>query len=100
MNTYLLTMFYPSLAVAQQSVRQCQDAVKKMSGNDWKLIKAGANSLAIAFATDMEPRRIQGHFTDAGREDFQFLIVEISKIVAGWIEPTAYQWIQSRLARG
>lgn len=99
MKTYLLTMFYPSLAAAQESVRNCQDAVKQLSGNNWKLIKAGANSLAIAFTTDIEPRHIQSRFNDAGREDFHFLVVEISAVVAGWIERTAYEWIGSRLAR-
>jgi hypothetical protein len=100
MRTYLLTMYYPSLAKAQESVRQCQEAVKKLAGNDWKLIKAGGNVLSITFATDAEARRIQSHFIDPGREDFQLLIVEIASVPAGWIEKSAYQWINSRLARG
>jgi hypothetical protein len=99
MRTYLLIMFYPSLAVAQESVRHCQDAVKKIAGNDWKLLKAGINSIAIAFATDIEPDKIQGRFNDAGRDNFHFLIVEISQVTAGWIERTAYEWIRSRLVR-
>ena len=100
MKTYLLTMYYPSLKVAEESVRQCQAAVKKIAGNDWKLIKAGVHTLSIAFATDLEHWRIANSFTDAGREDFQMLIVEISAVVGGWIDVTTYQWIQGRLARG
>jgi|SRR6266850_6102276 len=99
MKTYLLTMYYPSLATGQESVRQCQDAVKKLAGNDWKLIKAGGSVLSIAFATDADARKIQNHFVDPGREDFQLLIVEIASVPAGWIERTAYQWIESRLTR-
>jgi hypothetical protein len=99
-KTYLLTMFYPSLAVGQESVRQCHDAVKKIAGGEWKLLRAGGNSLAIAFTTDIEPSRIQKHFTDAGRREFQFLIVEIATVVAGWTDPGVYEWIQGRLGRG
>ena len=99
MKTYLLTLYYPSLKSAQESVRQCHDAVKRVAGNNWKLLRAGGNAVSIAFATDLESRRIQGFFTDAGRQDFQFLIVEISSVVAGYIDRTTYEWIEGRLAR-
>ena len=92
-------MFYPSLEVAQEPVRQCQDAVKALAGNNWKIIKAGKCDLAIAFSTDQPAHGFQKKFTDAGRDDFHFLVVEISSVVCGWIEPSAYEWIQGRLAR-
>jgi hypothetical protein len=92
-------MYYPSLKEAQDSVRQCQEAVRKVAGSNWRVLKAGGNMLSIAFASDMEHRRIQDSFTPAGREEFGLLIVEISAAVGGWIERSVYEWIQGRLAR-
>lgn len=100
MNTYLLTMFYPSLEAAQEPVRQCQEIVKSVAGNNWKIIKAAGFDLAIAFASDTPPHVFSRKFEEAGREDFHFLVVEISSVACGWIEPSAYQWIRGRLAQG
>jgi len=100
MKTYLLNMYYPSLREAQQSVRQCQDAMRKVAGNNWRVLKAGGNLLSIAFASDMDHDRMQGFFTPAGREDFGLLIVELSGVVGGWIERSVYEWLRGRLALG
>jgi hypothetical protein len=99
MKTYLLNMYYPSLKEAQHSVRRCQETVNKIAGKNWRMIKSGGNTLSIVFGSDMENSRIQEQFTMVGQEEFSFLIVEISKVVGGWIEPSIYEWIRGRLAR-
>jgi hypothetical protein len=93
-------MYFKSLAEAEEPVRQCQAAVKSLSGNDWKLIRAGAHTLGIAFSCDKPKREIQKKFIDPGRQDFQLLVVELSAAVAGWIDPDVYAWIETHLAKG
>jgi hypothetical protein len=100
MKTYLVSMYFKSLADAEESVRQCQDAVKSLAGNDWKLIRAGVHTLGIVFTSNKPQHIIQKKFIDPGRRDFQILVVELSAAVAGWIDPDVYKWIETRLAKG
>lgn len=100
MKTYLVSMYFKSLADAEESVRQCQDVVKALAGNDWKLIRAGVHTLGIVFASDKSHLVIRQKFIEPGRTDFQILVVELSAAVAGWIDPDVYKWIETRLAKG
>jgi hypothetical protein len=100
MKTYMANMYYPTLREAQSHVRHCQEAVKTVAGNNWRMIKAGGNMLSIVFASDMDHRRMQSTFNQgAGGEGFALLIVEVSAVVGGWIERSAYEWLDSRLRR-
>lgn len=100
MKTYLVSMYFKSLADAEEPVRQCQDAVKSLAGNDWKLIRAGVHTLGIVFTSAQPHHAIQQKFIAPGRTDFQILVVELSAAVAGWIDPDVYKWIETRLAKG
>jgi hypothetical protein len=70
-----------------------------MAGNNRRVLKAGGNIVSIAFASDMERRRITDSVAPAGREDFGMLIVEVFEVVGGWIARSVYEWIPGRLAR-
>ena len=77
MKTYLVSMYFKSLADAEEPVRQCQDAVKALAGSDWKLVRAGVHTLGIIFASDKPHHIIQQKFLDPGRIEFQILVVEL-----------------------
>lgn len=96
----MLNMYYTSLVDSQESVRACTEIVKELAGTNWRIVKGGGSLLTILFATDIDARNFQRKFTDPGRADFGILVVEVSSVTAGWIDPSVYQWLQGRLQRG
>ena len=96
MPLYQLTLFYPNLRSQAETVRKIRTAVEKLSGKDWRVLSAGEQVCAIAFQTDQTALQIQealGNF--AGVEQFQFLLVEVQKIHAGYMSPDVWQWLSS-----
>lgn len=100
MKTYLLNMYYPSIFDAQESVKSCSEIVKEIAGSNWRIIKGGGSIMTILFATDADPKTFKRKFIDPGRADFGILVVEVSSVAAGWIEPSVFQWLEDRLRRG
>lgn len=99
MKTYLLNMYYPNLADFTESVKACTEIVKELSGTNWRIVKGGGSIMTILFATDADPRNFKRKFIDPGRSEFHILVVEVSSVAAGWIDPSVYQWLEGRLRR-
>ena len=100
MRTYLLNLYYSNLADNANTVANIKQDVIEISGKNWRLIKASQSLLTFTFATDKEPSKFQDIFYDYGQENFQYLLVEVSGVHAGWIEQSVYQWLRGRLALG
>lgn len=101
MKTYILNLYYPSLATYARNVAMAKEFVEKVaSKNDWRVLKAGENLCAIAFATDEDPKGFQKALNDMGESQFQFVLLEVSAVHAGWTDKSVYQWLQDRLRKG
>ena len=99
MRTYLLNLYYSNLADNAINVANIKNDVIKISDNNWRLIKAGQNLLSIAFATNNDPIKFQKMLINYDQDHFQYLLVEVSGVHAGWIDKSVYQWLQGRLER-
>lgn len=100
MKTYLINLYYPKLQTYTHNVKMAKEFVENVAGpNGYRVIRAGETICSIAFATDADPRDFQKALTDIGEDQFQFLVLEISAIHAGWTDKFVYEWLQGRLAQ-
>ena len=99
MRTYLLNLYYPNLADYATTISNIKDDVVKISGANWRVIKAGQQICSIAFSTTPDPTNFEEIFNDYGQDQFQYLLIEVSGIHAGWTDKSVYQWLRGRLAR-
>jgi hypothetical protein len=37
---------------------------------------------------------------DMGEDHFQFLLLEVSEVHAGWTDTSVYEWLRGRLRKG
>lgn len=99
MKTYFLNLYYPKLQTYARNVKMAKEFVEKVAGNEYRVIRYGENICSIAFATIADPRDFQKALNDIGEDQFQYLVLEISAVHAGWTDRSVYEWIQSRLAK-
>ena len=96
MALYQLTLFYPSLAKHAQTVRKIRTVVEAVSGKNWRVLSAGEQVCGIAFETTLEPAVLRERLTGFdGIEQFQFLLVEVSEVVQGYMSKDLWQWLRS-----
>lgn len=101
MKTYILNLYYPKLETYARNVKMAKEFVESVSGkSDWRMLKAGETLCSIAFATDADPLDFQKRLNDLGQTQFQFLLLEVAGIHAGWTDKSVYQWLQDRLRKG
>jgi hypothetical protein len=100
MRTYILNLYYPKLETYVRNVRMAKEFVEKVSGKtDWRMLKAGETLCSIAFATDSDPKDFQKKLNDLGEAQFQFVLLEVSAVHAGWTDKSVYEWLQGRLRK-
>ena len=96
MALYQLTLFYPSLAKHAQTVRRMKTEVEAVAGKNWRVLSAGEQVCGIAFATTVEPAVLRDRLTGFdGIEQFQFLLVEVSEVVQGYMSKDVWQWLRA-----
>ena len=96
MPLFQLTLFYPNLRSHATTVRKMRTAVETLSGKNWRVLSAGEQVCAIAFQTDQTALQISealGNFS--GIEQFEFLLVEVKSIKAGYMSKDVWQWLSS-----
>jgi hypothetical protein len=96
---YQLTLFYPSLAKHAQTVRRMKTEVEAVAGKNWRVLSAGEQVCGIAFVTALDTAALRERLTGFdGIEQFQFLLVEVSEVVQGYMSKDVWQWLSSRQA--
>lgn len=101
MKTYLLNLYYPELKPYVANVNMAKDFVERLVGKSgYRVIRYGGSICSIAFATDTDPKTFGRQLHDLGQDQFQYLILEISAVHAGWTDRSVYQWLEDRLQRG
>ena len=97
---YLLTMFYQSLASVERTVRETKEEVASASGNEYKVITFGPTGMCISFISDVPTTDLQKRFHRVlGDEGSSFLLVQVSKVVAGWIPGHGMDWLAKQQFR-
>jgi hypothetical protein len=93
---YQLTLFYPSLAKHAQTVRRIRSEVEAVAGRNWRVLSAGEQVCGIAFETELEKSVLRERLTGFnGIEQFQFLLVEVSEVVQGYMSQDVWQWLRA-----
>lgn len=101
MRTYVLNLYYPSLTTYARNVRLAKDFVEQVATkSNWRMLRAGESLCSIAFSTDADPRKFQDQLAGLGEEHFQFVLLEVSGVHAGWTDQSVYQWLQGHLTQG
>ncbi|OGT02133.1 MAG: hypothetical protein A2143_00615 [Gallionellales bacterium RBG_16_57_15] len=101
MKTYILNLYYPSLKEYAGKVSMAKDFVEDVAGkSNYRVIRAGESICSLAFATDADPADFERQLDDLGESQFQYLLVEICGIPAGWTDKSVYQWLRDRLCKG
>lgn len=101
MKTYILNLYYPKLETYARNVSMAKDFVEQIAGKSgYRLIRAGENICTLAFVTDHNPAEFQKKLNDMGESQFQFLLLEVSGVHAGWTDKSVYQWLEDRLRMG
>ena len=96
MALYQLTLFYPSLAKHAQTVRKIRTEVEAVAGRNWRVLSAGEQVCGISFETKVESAALRDRLSGFdGIEQFQFLLVEVSEVVAGYMSKDVWQWLRS-----
>jgi hypothetical protein len=98
MALYQLTLFYPKLRDHAETVRSIRGEVESIAGKNWRVLSAGEQICAIAFESDEEHKQLHARFRSYGGESFQFLLVDISSIVVGYLSTDTLQWLNNRLS--
>ncbi|HEX4986973.1 MAG TPA: hypothetical protein VFV71_13000 [Burkholderiales bacterium] len=99
MPLYQLTLFYPNLKEHAGKVRDVRADVEAIAGKNWRVLSAGEQVCAIAFETDATHAQLSARFRSVGGERFLFLLAEFSAVVAGYLSPDVWLWIDTRLPR-
>lgn len=99
MGLYQLTLFYPNLKEHAGKVREVRSDVESIAGKNWRVLSAGEQVCAIAFVSELEHKQLRARFHRHGSERFLFLLTEVSAVVAGYLSPDVWQWIDTRLPR-
>ncbi len=101
MKTYILNLYYPKLSDHAASVRMAKAFVENNAGkSNYRVIRASEFLCSIAFTTSADPKRFQDGLMDIGRDQFQYLLLEISGVHAGWTDKSVYEWLRGHLPRG
>lgn len=101
MKTYLLNLYYPSLKEYAGKVSMAKDFVEGVAGkSNYRVIRAGENICSLAFATHADPDDFERQLDDLGESQFQYLLVEICGVHAGWSDQSVFQWLRDRLRKG
>ena len=97
MALYQLTLFYPNLAKHAATVRRIRSEVEAVAGKNWRVLSAGEQVCGIAFVSELEKSVLRERLTGFdGIEQFQFLLIEVSEVVQGYMSKDVWQWLKSR----
>lgn len=97
MKIYLLNLFYPNLKQHESAVRNMRAEVEAIAGKNWRVLSAGEQICAMAFATELTAETLRRRFRGAGSETFQFLLAEVSAVPFAYLGESARTWLAGHL---
>jgi len=91
---YQLTLFYNTLQENKTVVQNFQKVIKDVFDDKYRVISAGSQLCSIGFIAVMEPKRLKQCFKGlCVGESVNFILVEVSGVIAGSLDTTVLQWL-------
>lgn len=94
---YQLTLFYNSVKDNMNTVQDFSKVVSDISNGKFRVLSYGLQVCAIGFVATIDPARLKKSFDEIGSngESFFYLLVEVSGIIGGNIDSSAWGLLDS-----